>query len=246
MCSKIGCIVKQQGPIVSAIKLSCRSWTCPECCKLRRNQLVREAKEGKPERFITLTVNPSWFSSPEERARKLVEAWRLIRRRFLKRRAGNVCEFFAVFELTKLGEPHLHIIQRGSFISQRWLSEQMRELMGAPIVDIRAVKGRKAVAEYVSKYISKRNIKIGTLKRYWRSKGYLAVSRAELRRRRNVGARFWVMDFHWKRYLAWVSHRYGDDIISVGKRGFEMEWWPDLPPPWCMTDEYIGAPAPFA
>lgn len=244
MCHKIGSIVKQQGAVVSVIKLSCRSWGCPDCAKLRRAQLVREAKEGKPERFLTLTVNPHWFSSPEERARKLVAAWRLIRRRFLKLRKGNKCEFMAIFELTKLGEPHLHIMQRGSYMSQKWLSAQMEELMGAPIVDIRAVRGRGKVAEYVSKYISKRNIKIGTLKRYWRSLRYLAISRAELRRRRNKGARFWITDFHWKRYLSWIVERYGDDLFNVGKRGFEFEWWPDQPPPWCACDEPLGVPLP--
>lgn len=244
MCQKIGSVVKQQGNVVTVMKLTCRSWNCPECCKLRRNQLVREAKEGKPERFITLTVNPAWFNSPEERAARLVAAWRLIRRRFIERRKGNVCEFMAVFELTKLGEPHLHIIQRGSFISQRWLSAQMKELMGAPVVDIRAVKGRKAVAEYVSKYISKRNIRIGTLKRYWRSKKYLAVSRAELRRRRNAGARFWIAEFHWKRYLKWIEARFPDDIFRVRTRGFEFEWWEDQAPPWLLAEEPMGVPLP--
>lgn len=242
MCKKIGCIVKQQGSIVSCMKLSCRSWSCDECCKLRRIQLVREAREGQPQRFITLTVNPNWFSSPEERAEKLVWAWRLIRKRFLKLRKGAALEFLAVFELTKLGEPHLHIMQRGSFIPQKWLSAQMKELMGAPIVDIRTVRGKKEVARYVTKYISKRNIKIGNLKRYWRSKRYLKVSKAELRRQRNAGATFYRLDAHWKGYLSWIQTYFPDDILFVGKRGFEMEWWEDREPPWCVTQEALGAP----
>lgn len=242
MCRKIGSIVKVQGAVCSCVKLRCKSWSCEDCSKMRKMRLVAEAKEGKPERFITLTVNPSWFSSPEERATKMVEAWRLIRRRFLKLRKNNVCEFLAVFELTKLGEPHLHIIQRGSYMSQKWLSAQMLELMGAPIVDIRTVRGKKEVARYVTKYISKRNIKIGTLKRYWRSLKYLKVSRAELRRQRNAGATFYQLDCHWKTYLSWIQCYHEEDILFIGKHGFEFEWWEDREPPWVVTAEALGAP----
>lgn len=240
MCSRIGTIVKQQGCIVTAMKLSCRSWGCPDCCKGRRFKLVSEAQEGKPERFITLSVNPHWFNSPEERAEKLVTAWREIRRRFLRLRKGNSCEFLAVFELTKLGEPHLHIMQRGTYMRQSWISAQMKELIGAPVVDIRAVRGKKEVAKYVTKYISKRNIKIGTLKRYWRSMRYLKVSRAELRRIRNAGAVFYQLDCHWKRYLKILQALSPDDIIRVGKRGFDFEWFPTSDPPLCVVEECLG------
>lgn len=242
MCRRIGSIVKHVGHIVTCMKLSCRSWGCEDCAPQRKRRLIAEANEGHPERFITLTVNPNWFNSPEERAERLVKAWRKIRKRFLALRKGHVCEFLAVFELTALGEPHLHIVQRGSYMSQKWLSAQMAELMGAPIVDIRTVKGAKEVAKYVAKYISKRNIKIGTLKRYWRSKGWLKVSRAEIRRQRNAGATFYQLDHHWKAYLRWIQTHFADDILKIGKRGFEFEWYDDLEPPWCTTEEALGAP----
>lgn len=222
------------------IKLSCRSWACEDCAKGRRKKLIAEAKEGKPERFITLTVNPNWFSGPEERAAKMVEAWRTIRRRFLALSENNKLEFMAVFELTAKGEPHLHIMQRGSFIPQKWLSQQMLELMGAPIVDIRVVQSAKKVGEYVSKYISKRNIKIGSLKRYWRSIKYLQVSRAELRRKRNEGARFFIFDYHWKSYLRVLSEKYLVSFTQITDHGCEFKWQEDHPPPWCMAIESLG------
>ena len=242
MCSRIGCVVKQQGSIVSAVKLTCRSWQCAECAPRRRLQLINEAKEGMPNIFLTLTCNPGWFSSPEERAQKMVWAWRIIRRRAAKKWPNFRCEFMAVFEATKHGEPHLHIVCRSSFIPQRWISAQMAELIGAPVIDIRAVRSRKRVAEYVSKYISKRSIKFGTLKRYWRSMGYLKISRAEKRRRRNEGARFWVIDMHWKGYLRWVTGKFEEDLLRVGKSGFEFEWWADSDPPLCITAECMGSP----
>jgi len=239
MCSKIGTIVKHQNGVVRAIKISCRSWSCNDCSKMRRKQLIAEAKEGKPSRFITLTCNPNWFNSPEERAQKMVEAWRTVRRRFLALSKNNVLEFLAVFELTARGEPHLHIVTRGSFIKQAWLSEQMRELMGAPIVDIRSVENSKKVAEYVSKYISKRNIKIGTLKRYWRSLKYLTVSRAELRRQRNKGATFYILNDHlWE--LCRELERRCIPLKEITDRSISFLWddtWG--PPPWCLLIDAI-------
>jgi len=235
MCHRIGTIVKHQGEKITAIRLRCKSWTCPDCSKMRRSKLIAEALEGKPQRFITLTVNPNWFDSPEDRARRLVQAWRRVRRRFLEAAAGRVLEFLAVFELTKNGEPHLHIVARGSFIPQRWLSAQMNAEIGAPIVDIRAVKGAKEVAKYVSKYISKRNVKIGSLKRYWRSIKYLEKSAAQKRRERNAGATFYILDCHYWQYVAELQRR----AVRLTMIGGELStgiWEPSRgKPPWCLA-----------
>lgn len=243
MCTKIGCIVKSQAGKVSVVKLSCRSWTCEDCAPLRRNQLIREAKEGMPERFITLTVNPHWFKDRDERAAKLVWAWRTIRRRFLKHHPNSKIEFMAVLEETKHGEPHLHICQRGAYMRQAWISQQMRELMGAPIVDISMIRSRKKVAEYVAKYISKKPVRFGTLKRYWRTPKWLKMSRAEKKRRRNVGAVFYILDHHWKYVLRWVSEGINHPVRGLTSRGFEFEWPEDEPPPLCLCHEALGGKA---
>lgn len=128
-------------------------------------------------------------------------------------------------------------------MDQRWISAQMTELMGAPIVDIRAIKGKTEVAKYVTKYISKRNIKIGSLKRYWRSKGYLKVSRAQLRRMRNARAVFYILDIPWKRYLKIVQAKCLDMITEVRAHGFQFVWDEKLPPPWCVDQEPLAAKA---
>lgn len=240
MCHKIGTIVKQKAGKLTVLRLRCKSWGCPDCAKIRRRKLVAEAMEGKPTRFITLTVNPNWFDSPEDRAARLVKAWRLIRRRYLALRPSHVLEFFAVFELTKKGEPHLHIVARGTFIPQKWLSAQMAKEMGAPVVDVRAVKGSKEVAKYVSKYISKRNIKIGSLKRYWRSIKYLEKSNAAKRRERNAGARFFILDCHYWSYVKTLQDR-ALRLTAIGDE-FSTCLWPDAngPPPWCLTVVPMG------
>jgi len=240
MCHKIGTIVKVKAENLTALRLRCKSWNCPDCSKMRRKKLIAEAMEGKPTRFITLTVNPNWFDSPEDRAARLVKAWRLVRRRFLALKSNNKLEFLAVFELTKKGEPHLHIVARGSFIPQKWLSKQMQKEMGAPIVDVRSVKGSKEVAKYVSKYISKRNIKIGSLKRYWRSIKYLEKSGAQKRRERNAGATFYILDCHYWSYVKELQKQCVE-LKRIGDE-FSSGLWPEArgAPPWCLTAAPMG------
>jgi len=201
MCTRSGIVVKQVGLHVEVFPRRCKSWSCPDCSKLRRRSLIREGKDGKPNRFITLTVNPAWFSSPEERAAQLSKAWRLVVAAFRHRWPMREAEYLAIFEATQKGEPHLHILWRGGWVDQRWLSAQLRERMGAPIVDVRQVKGEQQVAEYVTKYVSKRNVKFGTLKRYWRSKKYLPEGRRAALKKRNAGALYHVLSRHFLQYL---------------------------------------------
>lgn len=239
ICTRIGTIVKQQGGTIRAIKVTCRSWGCESCSRDRAKKLIREAQEGAPERFITLTVNPHWFNSPIERAQKLVAAWRLIRRRFLKMRPNAVVEFMAVFERTKLGEPHLHIVQRGSFMPQKWLSSQLEELIGAKIVDIRYIRSKKTVAFYIFKYIGKEPFQFGTLKRYWRSRRFLSMTAKEKKAIRNKGARFYVLDCHWKSYLTWMTNKYRLEGLKVDRNGFQADWPAGVDPPWCLSVEAL-------
>jgi hypothetical protein len=71
------------------------------------------------------------------------------------RRKYGEFEYLAVWELTKQGTPHIHVLQRGGFIPQTTLSEDWSTLTGSFIVDIRAVKSQEEVARYVTKYLTK-------------------------------------------------------------------------------------------
>ena len=173
MCQKIGIIATLLDDEILFRKITCRSWSCPDCAKFRRRKLVAQARSGNPNKFITLTVNPHWFEGPNDRAARLARAWRDIVREFRRRNPHQEAEYMAVFEATKHGEPHLHIMWRGGFIAQRWLSSQMQKRMGAKIVDVRQVDNQERVAAYCAKYISKRPIRFGNCKRFWRSKNYL-------------------------------------------------------------------------
>ncbi len=159
-----------------AITLWCRSWSCPDCQPYRVRGLKRLAADGQPTTFITLTVNPAHGQSAIERAAELANAWRIVAKRARRKFTKAKLEYLAVFEETKKGEPHLHILARAPYIPQRWLSDQMRALIEAPIVDIRRVASATHAANYVAKYVGKGPKTFGSLKRYWCTPNYDVVS----------------------------------------------------------------------
>ncbi len=137
--------------------------------------MIELAQSGKPTTFITLTSNPATGHSPASRARALAHAWPQVVKRARKKYGYPCIPYLCVFEATKRGEPHLHILCRVKWIDQRWLSHQMRDLTGAPIVDIRQVKSQKQVAHYISKYIGKEPHRFATCKRYWRTQNWRII-----------------------------------------------------------------------
>ena len=167
------CLVNHGFKKVQAVTLRCRAWSCEYCAPWRRGRLIGLAKSGKPNCFITLTVNPESGPDAEARARALVDAWRTIVRRAKRLYGYRSIPYLCVFEATKNGEPHLHILARCKWIDQRWLSDQMRGLIGAPIVDIRRIHGARHIAHYVAKYVGKGPGQFGTCKRYWHTRDYV-------------------------------------------------------------------------
>jgi hypothetical protein len=145
---------------------------------MRRSELARIGQRGRPTTFLTLTVNPAKFTSPDERAQRLVSSWRLIRQTMRRRFGIKRVPFLAVFEETENGEPHLHILARMPYVAQRWLSRYMNKLMGAPIVDIQKVRSQNGVARYVSKYVSTAPRMWVGCKRYWTSRDWLFGEKA--------------------------------------------------------------------
>lgn len=152
--------------------LRCRSWQCDECRDMRKRQLIAQAHGGKPDVFITLTIRVGAFPTPEDAASELARAWRLIRKRIMRRYNRKRAPFLAVMERTKKGWPHLHICWRGGWIDRQWLSDQTEELLSSPIIDIRKIDNPGRLAAYVTKYVGKDPAKIGTSKRYWQTQDY--------------------------------------------------------------------------
>lgn len=85
---------------------------------------------------------------------------------------AEVSAYLCVLEATKGGWPHLHILWRGRYIPQAWLSEQMERHTQSPVCWIEKINNPETRAGYVAKYCGKEPHKFGTLKRYWQTKNY--------------------------------------------------------------------------
>lgn len=191
----------------------CKSWHCEYCAPIRQRQLMRQAADGSPNKFITLTsrLRPDSMS-PDAAARQLVHAWRMVIQRAKREGFFSDIQYIAVFELTKNDWPHLHILARCSFLPQSWLSLRMSEYCDSPIVDIRSVKSAKRAAWYVAKYTSKAPEKFSGCKRYWRTLKYdLSESKSER-----------PVHEHRKGYLSQNDIHFMADLYSG--HGYEVEW----------------------
>lgn len=134
--------------------------------------MIALIKSGKPNTFITLTVNPATNLDPAHRARALARAWPKVVKAAKKKYGYKSIPYICVFEATQKGEPHLHILCRVKWIDQHWLSDQMRRLIGAFMVDIRRVRSTDQAAHYISKYVGKEPGHFNSCKRYWRTQDY--------------------------------------------------------------------------
>lgn len=96
---------------------------------------------------MTLTSSPE---SPSDIHRGYE---RLVKR--IRRRHGRY-EYVAVKELTKSGLVHLHVLWRGSYIEQSWLSNVWKEIHNAQVVYVELMKcKRNQIGSYLVKYLEK-------------------------------------------------------------------------------------------
>lgn len=222
LCSELTLVNEIPGQ-ARIMPLLCRCWTCENCRPMRKARLVKECLEGAPNTFITLTANPKIGNSPDHRARLLVKAWRYLRRVAMVRYGYKSLPFMAVFEATKNGEPHLHILARVKWLDQAWISHEMDHFMRAPIVDIRRIKDPNRMANYVAKYVGKDPHHFKGTKRYWRSLDYLLPLPPD--EARKPAYNVWLVKKHtvWQmveRYKFWgFTHIERDGDMIICSRG---------------------------
>lgn len=171
LCSELS-LVNGNDEEGHATVLRCKRWSCDLCNPWNHRRVKRLAREGVPNVFLTLTVNPAKFATPDEAARGLKRAWVNLRRAMERDYGVKQPPFIAIFETTKKGWPHLHILMRCRFIPQQWYSTTMERLLGSPIVDVRFITEKGRVAAYVAKYVSKAPDAFEACKRWWRSHDY--------------------------------------------------------------------------
>lgn len=96
-------------------------------------------------RLLTLTSSPT--SGDFQRDFRM-----LIKR--LQRR-GLVESYIRVPEKTKTGLRHDHIVFRGSYIDQQYLSSLWGNIHHSPVVDIRRCGNHRGIARYLANYLAK-------------------------------------------------------------------------------------------
>lgn len=160
------------------------------------HRVISGIERGGQLRFLTLTASNQ---SPETAQR----SFRTLYMRLLRR--GLIQGYIKVPELSKNGKQHLHVLFRGSYISQVLISRWWQEIHHAKIVDIRKVKGGRSprqLASYMAKYMSKENIYRYSWNWGWVWRGFVG---------------------DWKRLKQLVTCFYGG--ISLTSHETLLRWW---------------------
>ena len=100
-------------------------------------------------KFLTLTSGPE---SPLD----IQRSWRRLIMR-LQRRGMLKNGYIRVTEYTHQGRAHYHVVFRGDYISQAYISALWFEIHKAPVVYISQVRSKKGISGYLGKYMAKDN-----------------------------------------------------------------------------------------
>lgn len=218
-------LVGVQGNGVGIFPLRCKLWRCPNCGPRKVKRAIAIARRGMRHgtvRFITITSPGSDDGATSYR--ELSIRWHRFQSR-LHRRFGPV-QYFAVVERQKRGAAHVHMVYRGSYIPQAWLSRAAGDSGFGRVADIR--KAPPNVATYLAKYLTKDlTDSRATLPRYFR------------RVRVSHGWSDWVAPAHERRYGEWwiVDARPSHAALSAQRRGYlVVEVLGDQPEAWFQPD----------
>lgn len=124
-----------------------QSWLKRKRSRRMYHRVISGLKKQGAVRLITLT---SKAVSDNERFQR---DFRCLRMRLLRRRL--LVDYIRCPEFTKGGLRHEHILFRGSYIDQWYLSGEWQRIHGARIVDIRRVRGDRHLAGYMASYMAK-------------------------------------------------------------------------------------------
>jgi hypothetical protein len=124
---------------------------------------------GERIRFMTLT------SAPGSERKRLNKDFAILVKR-IRRRFGRF-EYWKI--RTNEGHGVIHVVFKGPYLPQRWLSDQWLEIHGAPIVDIRQFRfGSRRLARYlVGNYLCKQTFERMSWSWNWVFWGFVSVWR---------------------------------------------------------------------
>lgn len=169
-----GAATLETGPGLHVCTLiHCKSWQCPKCKELNAKRLRQRLAQIQPNRFLTLTCNPSQFSTPSQAFRHLSISVNRLFKRLRRLYPRTSFAYFGIWELSQSGWPHCHLLLDSPYLPQALVSSLWNELTGAPIIDIRVIRGQKAARNYVLKYVTKDLYAPPNMHRYRSSRGFL-------------------------------------------------------------------------
>lgn len=223
-CKSLSLVGYRPDGQVAALPLYCRRWQCPDCGKHQRRKLKKRLVAGQPTTFLTLTTNPNLHPDPEEAFRQASVAINRLMKVLRRRYGATRIQYALVWEQTKRGYPHAHILLRAPYLPQKLVSREWQRLSGANIVDIRRVGSESQAAAYVSKYLAKDPATPYGAKRYRTSRQYSAAAP-----RGQLAAMLGVSD--WLRSAAGLH----ETLLSLTDRGHNLyehlpELWASWPP----------------
>lgn len=148
--------------LVHVASSSCKLRWCPVCARARswfiKSQVFDWAQKQPYLRFLTLTLKHT--SSPlSNQICFLYNCFRTLRRnkQFKKMILGGVWFFQVTYDSnTGYWHPHIHCLITGYYVPKDWLIRAWTRITkGSFICDIKLVKNRKKVADYVARYCSR-------------------------------------------------------------------------------------------
>lgn len=152
--------------------MRCKRWSCPHCRKINRMKVIHNARRGRPNVMMTLTVSSKNYPTPDDAAHDLRRGWVALRKRIGRKFPGLKVPFIAVFEKHKSGWPHMHLLLRMPYVDLKTLRAWWEEITGSWNVDVRFIKKSASYVEYICKYIGKDVEHFEGCKRWWRSHNY--------------------------------------------------------------------------
>ncbi len=162
---------------IKVVPLSCHRWSCPTCSHKKAGIWAARAAAAHPERFFTFTGHPRPGELPAQVFQRMRKGWPDLVRS-IRKKIGTF-EYVAIWELTKKGFPHLHILQRGDFLPKKWLDYQLPKFGFGPISWLKKIHNGPQAAHYVTKYLAKGFDRSGYLdifdRRIWASQKYFDV-----------------------------------------------------------------------
>jgi len=168
-----GTLVLQHHQVTKLLPKLCGKWSCPSCGPRRARRLRSRLNRTTPTRLITLTVRADASVPAAAQLARANKAWSILGRRYRRKFGTRAIGYAKIVELTKAGTPHLHILANVPYIHHTALSAAWKELTGAHIVDVRAVKRERGIAGYLTSYLTKAMAVPTGMRKWSSSKGFV-------------------------------------------------------------------------